>query len=80
MKSVGLPDGQVKLKEYGQGSSLLSGMWESASDRKRQNVEEILRSFPESQFVLVCDALGILFLILYNLLRCTGRRFWRTRP
>ena len=53
MKSVGLPDGQVKLKEYGQGSSLLSGMWESASDKKRLNVEDILRSFPESQFVLV---------------------------
>lgn len=41
MDTVGLPSGQVKLKEYGQGSSLLSGLWEGAGDRKRQAVEEL---------------------------------------
>ncbi|KAG9104237.1 hypothetical protein FRC06_004221 [Ceratobasidium sp. 370] len=51
----GLPKGSVKLKSYG-GRSLFQGLWgESAADRKRGNVVEVLDSFPESKFILVGD-------------------------
>ncbi|KAG8693162.1 hypothetical protein FRC09_010691, partial [Ceratobasidium sp. 395] len=50
-----LPKGSVKLKSYG-GRSLFQGLWgESAADRKRGNVVEVLDNFPESKFILVGD-------------------------
>ncbi|QRV73916.1 phosphatidate phosphatase APP1 [Ceratobasidium sp. AG-Ba] len=50
-----LPKGSVKLKSYG-GRNLFQGLWgESAADRKRGNVIEVLDSFPESKFILVGD-------------------------
>ncbi|CAE6359224.1 unnamed protein product [Rhizoctonia solani] len=53
---AGLPKGSVKLKSYG-GRNLFQGLWgESAADRKRGNVVEILDSFPQSKFVLVGDS------------------------
>ncbi|KAG8739784.1 hypothetical protein FRC10_005167 [Ceratobasidium sp. 414] len=43
------------LKSYG-GRSIFQGLWgESAADRKRGNVVEVLDSFPESKFILVGD-------------------------
>lgn len=52
---AGLPRGSVKLKSYG-GRSLFQGLWgESAADRKRGNVIEVLDSFPQSKFILVGD-------------------------
>ncbi|KAH7335491.1 hypothetical protein B0J17DRAFT_670361 [Rhizoctonia solani] len=53
---AGLPKGSVKLKSYG-GRNLFQGLWgESAADRKRGNVVDILDSFPESKFILVGDS------------------------
>ncbi|CAE6418369.1 unnamed protein product [Rhizoctonia solani] len=53
---AGLPKGSVKLKSYG-GRNLFQGLWgESAADRKRGNVVEILDSFPQSKFILVGDS------------------------
>ncbi|KAG9128563.1 hypothetical protein FRC07_003452 [Ceratobasidium sp. 392] len=50
-----LPKGSVKLKSYG-GRNIFQGLWgESAADRKRGNVVEVLDSFPESKFILVGD-------------------------
>jgi len=51
----GLPQGSIKLKFYG-GRSLFHGLWgESAADRKRGNVVEVMDNFPDSQFLLVGD-------------------------
>lgn len=55
MSAADLPHGQLRLKEY-MGGSLLSGMWESAAGRKRQNVVSVLSTFPESKFILVGDS------------------------
>ncbi|KAJ1306602.1 hypothetical protein OPQ81_007601 [Rhizoctonia solani] len=53
---AGLPKGSVKLKSYG-GRNLFQGLWgESAADRKRGNVLEVLDNFPESKFILVGDS------------------------
>ncbi|CAE7092640.1 unnamed protein product [Rhizoctonia solani] len=53
---AGLPKGSVKLKSYG-GRNLFQGLWgESAADRKRSNVVDVLDSFPESKFILVGDS------------------------
>ncbi|KAG8733985.1 hypothetical protein FRC11_013823 [Ceratobasidium sp. 423] len=53
---AGLPKGSVKLKSYG-GRNLFQGLWgESAADRKRGNVVDVLDSFPESKFILVGDS------------------------
>lgn len=43
LKTTGFPPGSIRLKEYGGGSSLLGGLWESAASRKRGGAEEILR-------------------------------------
>ncbi|KDN47043.1 hypothetical protein RSAG8_03820, partial [Rhizoctonia solani AG-8 WAC10335] len=53
---AGLPKGSIKLKSYG-GRNLFQGLWgESAADRKRGNVVDVLDSFPESKFILVGDS------------------------
>ncbi|KAF8677396.1 hypothetical protein RHS04_05967 [Rhizoctonia solani] len=53
---AGLPKGSVKLKSYG-GRNLFQGLWgESAADRKRGNVMEILDNFSQSKFILVGDS------------------------
>ncbi|KAG9099883.1 hypothetical protein FS749_000141 [Ceratobasidium sp. UAMH 11750] len=62
-----LPKGSVKLKSYG-GRSLFQGLWgESAADRKRGNVVEVLDSFPGCKFILVGDT-GEQDLELYSVL------------
>lgn len=43
LKTTGFPPGSIRLKEYGGGSSLLGGLWESAASRKRGGAEEILK-------------------------------------
>lgn len=40
---TGFPPGSMRLKEYGGGSSLLGGLWESAASRKRGGAEELLK-------------------------------------
>lgn len=35
---------------------MFGGLWESAGDRKRGGVEEILKTFPDSRFLLVGDS------------------------
>ena len=56
MTLVGLPSGQIKLKEYTGGGGLLSDMWTSPGQRKRGNVEEVLKAFPESKWILIGDS------------------------
>ncbi|KAF8757550.1 hypothetical protein RHS01_03430 [Rhizoctonia solani] len=53
---LGRVQGSVKLKSYG-GRNLFQGLWgESAADRKRGNVMEILDNFSQSKFILVGDS------------------------
>lgn len=49
----GLPFGSVHLKQY---SGFLQGILEPAGERKRANVESILREFPMRRFILVGDS------------------------
>lgn len=53
---AGFPSGSCTLKEYGGASSALAKLWEEPGQRKRANVEVILREFPESQFILIGDS------------------------
>lgn len=55
LEAAGLPHGQLKLKEY-VGGSFINSMWESAANRKRQNVVSVLDNFPDSKFILVGDS------------------------
>lgn len=48
---AGFPGGSCTLKEYGGASSALAKLWEEPGQRKRANVEAILKEFPESQCV-----------------------------
>ncbi|KAI8445405.1 hypothetical protein BY996DRAFT_4650096 [Phakopsora pachyrhizi] len=51
------PCGSVSLKEYARGAtSILSGMLESAGNRKKARVERIMLQFPESKFICVGDS------------------------
>ena len=52
----GFPSGSCTLKEYGGATSALAKLWEEPGQRKRVNVEMILKEFPESQFLLVGDS------------------------
>ncbi|GEM08971.1 actin patch protein [Rhodotorula toruloides] len=53
---AGFPGGSCTLKEYGGASSALAKLWEEPGQRKRANVEAILKEFPESQFLLIGDS------------------------
>ncbi|GAA6053407.1 hypothetical protein JCM3770_002309 [Rhodotorula araucariae] len=53
---AGFPSGSCTLKEYGGASSALAKLWEEPGQRKRANVEMILKEFPESQFLLIGDS------------------------
>ena len=52
-KLVGLPPGSFHLKAY---SGMLQGIFEPAAERKRGNLEQLLRDFPERKFILVGDS------------------------
>ncbi|GAA5871119.1 hypothetical protein JCM1840_007595 [Sporobolomyces johnsonii] len=56
MDSAGFPSGSCTLKEYGGAGSAIAKLWEEPGQRKRANVENILKEFPESQFILVGDS------------------------
>ncbi|ODQ52048.1 hypothetical protein SAICODRAFT_20006 [Saitoella complicata NRRL Y-17804] len=49
----GLPGGSVHLKQY---SGMLQGIWEPAAERKRANVEGVLKDFPGRKFMLFGDS------------------------
>lgn len=53
IKVAGLPTGTIHLKQY---SGFLQGMFEPAAEKKRANVERILRDFPERRFILIGDS------------------------
>ncbi|BGP49351.1 hypothetical protein JCM10450v2_005239 [Rhodotorula kratochvilovae] len=53
---AGFPSGSCTLKEYGGASSAIAKLWEEPGQRKRANVEMILKEFPESQFILIGDS------------------------
>lgn len=52
-KLVGLPPGSFHLKAY---SGMLQGIFEPTAERKRGNLEQLLRDFPERKFILVGDS------------------------
>ncbi|KAJ6096384.1 hypothetical protein N7486_007130 [Penicillium sp. IBT 16267x] len=52
-KLAGLPPGSFHLKQY---SGMLQGIFEPTAERKRGNLEQILRDFPERKFILVGDS------------------------
>ncbi|KAJ5690796.1 hypothetical protein N7462_005188 [Penicillium macrosclerotiorum] len=52
-KLVGLPPGSFHLKQY---TGMLQGIFEPTAERKRGNLEQILRDFPERKFILVGDS------------------------
>ncbi|EJT96583.1 hypothetical protein DACRYDRAFT_120013 [Dacryopinax primogenitus] len=51
---AGLPQGSIKLKYYSP-SAVFTGLWDSAADRKRHGVVEVLDAFPSSRFILIGD-------------------------
>lgn len=53
MHSANFPQGSMHLKEY---NGLLNGLFEPASERKKQNLHNILRDFPHRKFVLIGDS------------------------
>lgn len=53
MRSAKFPQGTMHLKEYG---GLLNGLFEPASERKKQNLHKILQDFPHRKFVLIGDS------------------------
>lgn len=53
IKIAGLPAGSIHLKQY---SGFLQGMFEPAAEKKRANVEKILKDFPERKFLLIGDS------------------------
>jgi len=50
---AGLPMGSMHLKQY---SGMLQGLFEPVAERKKANLEGILRDFPERKFLLVGDS------------------------
>ncbi|RAL17007.1 phosphatidate phosphatase App1 family protein [Aspergillus homomorphus CBS 101889] len=52
-KQVGLPPGSMHLKQY---SGMLQGIFEPTAERKKGNLEQILRDFPSRKFILVGDS------------------------
>ncbi|GAA5992824.1 hypothetical protein JCM10908_001356 [Rhodotorula pacifica] len=56
MKLAGFPNGSCTLKEYGGASSALAKLWEEPGQRKKANVEVILKEFPAARFILVGDS------------------------
>jgi phosphatidate phosphatase APP1 len=52
-KLVGLPPGSFHMKAY---SGMLQGIFEPTAERKRGNLEQLLRDFPERKFILVGDS------------------------
>lgn len=56
LQESGFPAGGVTLKEYGGASSALAKLWEEPGQRKRAGVENILKEFPHSKFILVGDS------------------------
>ncbi|KAI9464529.1 hypothetical protein BJY52DRAFT_824562 [Lactarius psammicola] len=50
-----LPTGSVRLRSYGT-RSLFSGLLSAPAERKRDGVVEVLKSFPESSFILIGDS------------------------
>jgi len=51
---AGLPQGSIKLKYYSP-SAVFTGLWDSAADRKRGGVVELLNAFPDAKFILIGD-------------------------
>ncbi|KAI9792930.1 MAG: hypothetical protein M1816_001252 [Peltula sp. TS41687] len=49
----GLPPGSFHLKQY---SGMLQGIFEPVAERKKGNLESIMRDFPERKFLLVGDS------------------------
>ncbi|KWU42826.1 hypothetical protein RHOSPDRAFT_29924 [Rhodotorula sp. JG-1b] len=56
LKLAGFPNGSCSLKEYGGASSALAKLWEEPGQRKKANVETILKEFPAARFILVGDS------------------------
>lgn len=56
LSESGFPAGGVTLKEYGGASSALAKLWEEPGQRKRAGVENILKEFPLSKFILIGDS------------------------
>ncbi|PYH49491.1 phosphatidate phosphatase App1 family protein [Aspergillus saccharolyticus JOP 1030-1] len=52
-KQVGLPPGSIHLKQY---SGMLQGIFEPTAERKKGNLEQILKDFPSRKFILVGDS------------------------
>ena len=50
---AGLPHGTFHLKQY---TGMLQGIFEPAAERKKGNLEKIMRDFPERMFILVGDS------------------------
>ncbi|KAH9066574.1 hypothetical protein EDB87DRAFT_437645 [Lactarius vividus] len=50
-----LPTGSVRLRSYGT-RSLFSGLLSAPAERKRDGVVEVLKSFPDSRFILIGDS------------------------
>jgi phosphatidate phosphatase APP1 len=47
--------GSIKLRSFA-GRSLFNGFFSAPAARKRAGVEDILKAFPESRFILVGDS------------------------
>lgn len=69
LRATAFPSGSVNLKEYGGASSAIAKLWEDPGARKRAGVENILKEFPHSKFILVGDS-GEQDLNLYVALAC----------
>lgn len=69
LRAAAFPSGSVNLKEYGGASSAIAKLWEDPGARKRAGVENILKEFPHSKFLLVGDS-GEQDLNLYVALAC----------
>ena len=52
LKLAGFPNGSCSLKEYGGASSALAKLWEEPGQRKKANVETILKEFPAARCVV----------------------------
>lgn len=53
LRSSGLPRGSMHLKEY---SGLLTGVFEPASEKKKINLNGIMKDFPRRKFILIGDS------------------------
>lgn len=53
LRSSRLPRGSMHLKEY---SGFLNGLFEPASEKKRMNLNGILKDFPRRKFILIGDS------------------------